>query len=120
MSIKLAIYVTGSVLAHGHKRREFVWSPEHGIYLYGGSLIDADKFNAVYARCVKTNTDMSPLVKVIATTPEAAPAPVATIAAGEVTLAQAEAVMERLAPHRLKKKTGPKGDAPRAKVMEVA
>ena len=59
---------------------------------------------------------LHPLVKVVEfSEPPADVAPVATItAAREITVAEAEEVMQHLAPHRLKAKTGPKPALARA------
>lgn len=118
----LILYVPGKPLLNGHKQRNFLWSAAHACYLYEGAEIEAADFNAKYELAMKTNADLRPRVRVIdagnATVAvgegsPAGPAPVATI-----TVAAAESVLERLAPHRLKKKTGPK---PRAgAMMEVA
>lgn len=107
----LAIYINGRPAMHGHKRREFQWSAEHGIYLYEGRLFEPQEFNEAFERCEKRNADLSPLVKVVDGHVEAPvappPAPVTTIsAAREITLEEAEAVMWRMAPERMKKKTG--------------
>ncbi len=113
---RLIIYVSGKPLLHGHKRREFLWSPAHKCYLYGGKEIEAAEFNAIYEKAMRTNADMNPRVLVTNADASAAPiAPVATIAAHEITTEEAEAVLARLAPERLKKKTGPK-----PRVLEVA
>ncbi len=108
---RLIIYVTGKPNLHGHKRREFLWSPAHKLYLYGGSEISAEAFNEIYEKAMKTNADMNPRVKVVDagatvaiqhvtfTTP---PAP------QEITEEQAVAVLQRLAPELLKKKPGRK------------
>lgn len=112
MSANLIIYVTGKPLLHGHKRREFLWSPEYGLYLYGGRQLAPEEFNAAYERCMKNNADMNPRVRVVSQTvsvpdPEE-PLLKIEVAPRAITLEEAEAVVARLAPERLKKKTGPR------------
>ncbi len=120
MSVKLIIYISGKPTLHGHKRREFLWSPAHSCYLYEGSEIEAAQFNAKFEKAMKTNADLNPRVKVIASAESAAPiskAPEPSVAVGggefsiEEQLEKAEAVLTRYAPERLKKKTGPKPQA---------
>jgi|SRR5882724_3051111 len=108
MSAKLIIYVTGKPLMHGYKMREFVWSAPHGCYLYEGAEIEAYEFNEKYAKAIKTNADLNPKVKVVGDAQFAMPLPIITTSYSEMTVEEAEAVMLRLAPERLKKKPGPK------------
>lgn len=112
MSANLIIYVTGKPTLHGHKRREFLWSESHGFYLYGGAVIPAAEFNGLYEKCMRNNADMNPRVRVIETAQPDAASPVvgvAVVAAPRaITIEEAEATMARLAPERLKKKTGPR------------
>lgn len=115
---RLIIYITGKPSLHGHKRREFLWSPAHSLYLYGGAEISAEAFNAIYEKAMKTNADMNPRVKVVNAGDHHAIQQV-TIKAAEpraITVEDAEETLARLAPHRLKKKTGPKPSP----VLEVA
>ncbi len=126
---KLIIYVTGKPNLHGHKRREFLWSPAHGLYLYNGKEIDATEFNAAYEKAMKTNTDMNPRVKVVSSI-AVQPEPPTSNSGGagvveNVTLAEqkeptaeeAVAILQRLAPELLKKKPGRK---PTDVALEVA
>jgi hypothetical protein len=114
MSVKLIIWIPGKPTLHGHKRREFLWSPAHNCYLYEGSEIEASQFNAKFEKAMKTNSDLNPRVKVIesrgaeSAPPISAPPPVACPLTPEEELERAEAVINRIAPERLKKKTGPK------------
>lgn len=100
---KLIIYVTGSTLIFGFQRAEFHWSVKHQCYLYKNKEFDETEFNAEVERALKHPAweDMKPLVKVVEFSPRAAETK-------EITVAEAEDVLEHLAPHRLKKKTGPK------------
>ena len=103
--MKLIIYVTGSYLYYGHQRSEYIWSVKHGVYIYQGKEWDASEFNAIIDRALKHPAfdDMHPSVKIVdITEPAAAPK--------EITLEEAEEIVNRLAPHRLKKKTGPKSE----------
>lgn len=123
MSAKLIIWIPGKPLLHGYKQREFLWSQAHGCYLYGGKEIDAKDFNAVYERAVRNNADLGPRVRVMtvdkAIVRAAPPTPITTITAKEITADEAEEVLSRLRPERLKKKTGPK-EKEKVPVMEVA
>ncbi len=101
MSAKLIIWISGKPTLHGYKRREFIWSEAHKCYLYGGAEIESSEFNEKYDKAMKTNADMNPRVKVVGTNGS-------SVTNGLVTLEQAEEVFTRLAPERLKKKTGPK------------
>lgn len=120
---KLIIWVGGKPLLHGYKVREFKWSAGHGCYIYGGAEIEDRDFNAVYEKCLKNNADLGPRVKVVSTgavmvafvpKPEPSPARADPPQAHEITLAEAEAVVARLAPERLRRR------GPRPLVMEVA
>lgn len=125
---KLIIWVGGRPSLNGYRIREFQWVPAHACYVYGGAAINAADFNAAYEKALKTNSDLHPKVRVVEAgdAPQIAPAPaetktavlnVATVAVKrEPTVEEAEAVMIRLAPERLKKKPGPARPA----VMEVA
>lgn len=105
--MNLIIYCTGSLVTHGYKRGEFLWSEIHQCYIWQGKEYDETEFNGVI---VKALTDyrkyLQPLVKILDATPVAAP--ITTITAREITPAMAEEVLLRLAPHRLKAKPGPK------------
>lgn len=114
MSAKLIIYITGKPTLHGHKRREFLWSPAHSCYLYEGSEIEAAQFNAKFERAMKNNADLNPRVKVIESAgaesapPFSPPPPSVCPLTPDQELERAEAAFNRFAPERLKKKTGPK------------
>lgn len=118
---KLIIYIPGKPSIHGFKRREFLWSAIHECHIFMGREYDAAEFNDAYAKVMKTNRDMNPMVKVVQAevAAVAAPAPVAPLApppivdpstplaqSREITVDEAEEVLLRLAPERLKKKTG--------------
>lgn len=126
MSAKLIIWIAGKPLLNGHKQREFIWDASHGCYIYGGKEIDAADFNDIYEKAVRNNSDMSPRVRVvgISVTVRAQPpietpppAPITTISAREITADEAEEVLQRERPDRLKKKTGPKD---KTAIMDVA
>lgn len=126
----LLIYVTGKPLLYGFKRRDFFWNDTHKVFVYGGEQTPAT-FNEAFEKCLKNNADMQPRVKVVEITGKDAPAVVAVVAPTRtapvaalpttvpraITLEEAEAVVARLAPERLKKKTGPKHAM---RVLEVA
>ncbi len=125
MSVKLIIWIPGKPNIHGHKRREFLWVPAFSCYLYEGKEIEPSAFNAKYEKAMKNNGDMLPRVKVIETASAESAAPISTPATPspvsapnlppptlELTITEqlekAEAVIERYAPERLKKKPGAK------------
>lgn len=110
---KLIIYVTGRPLTHGHRMREFHWNEEHRCYLFQAKVFDDSDFNVAYEQAMARHVDMHPRVKLLAA--EKAPddldesTPVSTITASrEISLEEAEEVVRRLAPDRLKAKSGPK------------
>lgn len=117
---KLIIWVAGRFNLHGHKRGKFILSPAHGnIYIFEGKEFAPEEFNAKYAEAMKVGASMSPQVRVVGVGVPADVPPVATItAAHEITAEEAEAVIARLAPGRLKKRTGPKPKE--AAALEVA
>jgi hypothetical protein len=107
--MKFIIYLDGNPFVQGYTRFEFKWSQSHGAYLWEGREIDANEFNAV-AKVALTryaNLKWHPMVKIVSGLDAKQEVP-ADFTRGEISLADAEATMERLAPHRLKKKTGPK------------
>jgi len=110
MSAKLIIWVPGKPLLNGYKQREFIWSEIHKCYIYGGSEIDASKFNETYEKATRNNSDMNPRVKVveIRNISIIEPPPAEPVKPQEITADKAEEVLQRLAPERLKKKPGPK------------
>ncbi len=120
MSVKLIIWIPGKPNIHGHKRREFLWVPAFSCYLYEGKEIEPSAFNAKYEKAMKNNGDMLPRVKVIETASAESAAPISTPnlppPAPELTITEqlekAEAVIERYAPERLKKKPGAKPQPP--------
>jgi hypothetical protein len=118
---KLIIYITGKPLLNGYRRREFVWSEPHACYLYENTEFLPAEFNAKYEKAVRNNADLNPRVRVIEGDEVKAPvipmAPVSTLStAREISADEAEEVLMRLRPDRLKKKTGPKPEG----AMEVA
>lgn len=108
---KLIIYVKGNKTVEGLRKGDFVWNEEHKCYLWKGRVLDEPELNAEIEKAMNHFPKrLRPLVKVVEfSESNAMPAPITTIsAAQEITVADAEAVMERLAPHRLKQKPGPK------------
>lgn len=106
---KIVIYLTGKPRSNGYQIREFKWVESLGLYLYDGREFAPAEFNAAFDKALKTNADLHFRVKFTDTAEGDAPEAVAPTA-HEVTLEEAEAVVARLAPHRLKKKTGPKAE----------
>lgn len=101
--MKFIIYLEGNPSVQGYTRFEYKWSQQHGVYLWQGREIDEKEFNkeAEIALTRYSRLHWHPKVKIL-------PGPPAEPVEKEISVADAEAVMERLAPHRLKKKTGPK------------
>ena len=115
---KLIIWVPGRPLINGPRRGKFEWSAKFECYIYEGRELDAADFNAKYPQAMKSAHESRPQVRVVETVDVAvsaaikAPATIATISvAREITVEEAEDVLQRLAPHRLKQKTGPKPKA---------
>ncbi len=110
--IKLIIYVKGKPIIHGYKQREFRWMPKHNCYVFREQEFTPKEYDAIHEKVMMDNQDLRPMVRVLVdvAAPDEweAPPAITTITAKEITVADAEAVMERLAPHRLKKKPGPK------------
>lgn len=100
---KIIIYINGNPKVHGFKRREFTWSEPHGCYLYRSREYELYEFNELYEKAMKTNADMLPRVKVLLSVDAGAQTPLTD----EQMLDQAEAIINRIDPTRLKKKTGP-------------
>ena len=100
---KLIIYVKGNPNYEGQKRGDFVWSKEHGCYIWKGKVLTEAELNV---ECEKAMAHypkiLHPSVKVVEFSGDDLTEP------AEITVAQAEDVMQRLAPHRLKQKSGPK------------
>jgi hypothetical protein len=98
---RLIIWVGGRTIVHGFKRRGFLWSQSHGCFIYLGRELTDREFNGVIDKALREGEGMFPSVKVVAFSSEAAAAP-------SITAQQAEEILQRFAPERLKKKPGPK------------
>lgn len=130
---KLIIWVTGRPSLDGYAKREFKWSELHKKFVYEGKEFLPTEFNAKWEKAFRNNMDLQPQVMVIENGIAAAPAPVpppvvrpaappppppmTSVPLHLITVDQAEAVMARLAPERLKAKPGPK---PRSKFPEMS
>lgn len=99
---KLIIWVPGKPLLYGYHRSEFKWSEPHQCYIYQGRVFEEKEFNGAADRALKNYADLFPSVKVV----EFSEPVVAE--RHEITVAEAEEVLIRYAPHRLKQKSGPK------------
>jgi len=121
MSAKLIIWCSGRPALNGHKRRSFLWNTEFNCYVHENKVLDEREFNAVVEAVFKKNSDLRPCVRVVGFSDgTAAPAPVTTItAAREVTLDEALAVVQRMAPEKLRKTSQGRPPAA-ARAMEVA
>jgi hypothetical protein len=108
---KLIIYVTGRTLFHGFARGPFKWHKPTGLYRYEGREFSEAEFNKIVDKVLHDYSDMNPSVRIteFSSTAPAIPEPVAQIHNGhEVSLYDALSVVERLAPEKLKRKTGPR------------
>lgn len=107
---KFLIAFAGRPLVQGFKIGEFKWDEARRLYVFLGREIEAHEFNAQMTHVYRTAANLPFRVTLVDEVPAvAAIAPVATITtatAHEITLEEAEATIQRLAPHRLKKKTG--------------
>lgn len=116
----LLIFITGKPTIHGYKRREFHWSPAHGVYLYGNKEYAPHEFNAAYEKAMKTNSDMNPRVKVWGQGSITVQEPQPTTSSGQTIVVPpapisileqveaAEALLQRYTPEKLRKKSGAK------------
>jgi hypothetical protein len=98
---RLIIWVGGRTMVHGFKRRGYLWSETHRCYIYLGRELTDREFNGVIDKALREGEGMYPSVKIVSFSEEKSMAP-------DVTAQQAEEIMQRLAPERLKKKPGPK------------
>lgn len=64
--MKLLIYIPGRPNVHGHKRREFIWRPEHNCHVYQGREVEAAEFNQIAEKVFRQNQDLFPLVRIVA------------------------------------------------------
>lgn len=106
---KFICYIDGRPIVQGHKRYEFIWDEALYCYVFRGKAFTEAEFNdmtkAVFSNALYRS--FFPQVKCLEETPS--DAPIETIDdKTEITLDQALDIVERLAPHRLKKKPGPR------------
>ena len=101
--------VPGSPVVGGMRKGDYAWNPRYGKFLYKGEPTDIKDFDTVSKLCFG-----SPLCKILPPTvcrcpddPPEAP-PVGLGLEPEEDLGKALELIERMAPHRLKAKTGPK------------
>jgi len=110
MSVSLLIYITGKPNIHGYKRREFLWSPAHNLYLFQGKEWSPKDFNEAWLTAMRRNEDLRPMVKVLTaeTANVSPPADASGLLMGrrEPTLDEALEVVKRHAPDKLKKPAG--------------
>jgi hypothetical protein len=127
---KLILCCAGRPGLNGHKRRSFLWNAEHNCFIHEGRAFEPSEFNEIVQDVCKKNWDLYPYAKVIPDAGEKFAPPesaglkekvadlqekLATARAeahaartADVTLETALAVVEKLAPERLKRKPGPK------------
>ncbi len=100
-AMKFLIYVRGNPNYNGHVRMRFRWVPQHGLYLLDGKETEAKDFDKAFKDVFESEIyrEMFPLVKI---------APGTASETAELTLDKALDLVEKLAPHRLKKQPGPK------------
>jgi hypothetical protein len=104
----------------GFKRGDFLWNEDHKCYVYQNKVFSEREFNAVAEKVFKLHYRLLPQVRVVkfsddAEAPAIAPAPVPQPApaavedfspAAEVTADEAEKVLARERPWRLKRQVG--------------
>lgn len=121
MTVSLLIYITGKPLIHGYKRREFLWSQAHNLYLFQGKEWSPKEFNDAWAAAMRRNEDLRPMVKVLTsdTANTSPPADASGLLLGRrpPTLDEALEVVKREAPEKLKK---PAGRPPKAMAEAMA
>jgi hypothetical protein len=100
--MKFLIYVRGNTLVNGHVRMKFRWVPKYALYLWEGKETEAKDLDAVCEEVFIKD----PRYRLMFPSLKIAPGTAKEVA--EITVAQAEEVMQSLAPHRLKGKPGPK------------
>lgn len=143
MPAKIIIAAPGRPATNGHKRRMFLWNPTFNCYVYENRVLDEAEFNSITQAVFKKHSDIRPYALIVAdngavesksmvATAEheallarykalqariGEPAPVATISAREVGLDEAVAIVQRLAPEKLRKTS--QGRKPSVPMMEV-
>lgn len=137
MPAKLIICCAGRPAINGHKRRSFLWMDKHGCFVHNGVELDEVAFNACSQEVMSKNQDLRCFAKVVDSDGVATADPriahleaklienqtrIYTLQASlisarnsapasDITLEQALAVVESLAPDKIKKKPGRKPDA---------
>lgn len=105
---KLIIWVSGRPNLDGYKKREFVWNEQHRAFIYEGREFDAAEFNEKFDKAWRNNQDLAPRARVVGLATPVAPPPAPHIADEAMSVEQAESILNRFAPERLKKKPGRK------------
>jgi hypothetical protein len=131
MPAKLLICCAGRPALNGSKRRSFLWSEPNQCYVYEGRELGETEFNAKSKEVMSKNQDLRCFVKIVSEGGGASEDPriaqleaklaekqarLETVQASlieartkaEPSLEDAIAIVERLAPDRLKKKPGRK------------
>ena len=132
MPAKLIIAAPGRPATNGHKRRMFMWNPTFNCYVYENRVMDEKEFNAVAQAVFKKHSDIRPYASIVEFSDGSAITeststvlatehtellarykalqarigdvpPVSTISAREVGLDDAVAIIQRLAPEKLRK-----------------
>lgn len=110
--MKLIIYINvGPPNIAGHHKLEFKWSQAHGCHIYLGRELTPEEFNKHAADAFGPRyqdfyrDSFYPGVRIVGMEVPSAPL---GLEPDEVTLDEALEVVERMAPHRLRAKTGPK------------
>ena len=113
MALQFILYVTGKPRLHGVRKREFMWSNEHGCYVFESRTIDEKEFNLIVPQVLRKYEDMRPAVKIVTPESELQTAPLISdipdippTAPREITLDEAVAVIQKLAPDRLRNRPG--------------
>lgn len=114
--MRIIAYLTGNPSVQGYKRREFLWMPEHKCYVHNGRPFTEKEFNQLVPAICKKHRDLYPQFRMLEEPPAETAAVAPTTAslqidvpapAPEITVEQAEALLLRLAPEKLRKAPRP-------------
>jgi hypothetical protein len=107
MPATLIICAPGSPAANGHKRHCFLWNSDLKVFVYQNKEFTEQEFNAIATEVFKKYSHIRPFARIVKFSEGGAITPVAPVttitAAHEITLEEALAVVQRLAPEKLRK-----------------
>lgn len=108
---RLIIYCRGNPAFSAFKRRDFLWDDARKLYVWQNKVFtDMGEYHATVEKVLEKNQDLRPAVMVLSedAPPPAAPPDELPPEPRAITLDEAVATVQRLAPDLLKKKSGPK------------